>query len=112
MKELDYCLKHKLSRSAKDDMLQLIWIINLYSELPVSWKTFERKNSVNTSDFKYLECKVPNPEDWELDKWTYPVPLTDIIIFVRDPIEITALQLVDPVLQFKWSDHISYNAFI
>ena len=112
MKVMEYCLKHKLSRSAKDDMLQLIRTINPNSKLPVSWKTFERKNAESTSDFKYLEIKIPYPEEWQLNKWTYPVPLEDIIIFVRDPIEIISLQLVDPVLQFMWSDHISYIAFI
>ena len=33
-------------------------------------------------------------------------------MLVRDPIKIIALQLVDPVLQFKRSDHTAFNAFI
>ena len=40
------------------------------------------------------------------------MPLEELVVLVRDPIELISYQLIDPVLQFKWKDHISYNAFV
>ena len=112
LKVLEYGLKYKLSRSAKDDMLKLMKVINPNINLPSAWKTMERKNAVNTSNLKYLEKVIPYPAEWQLELWSYPVPLEELIILVRDPIELISYQLVDPVLQFQWKNHISYNAFV
>ena len=109
---LEYGLKNKLRRSAKDDMLKLMKDINPNCSLPLSWRTMERKKLNNTSDLKYLEKVIPYPTEWQLEKWSYPVPLEELVILVRDPVELLSYQLIDPVLQFQWKEHISYNAFV
>ena len=59
-----------------------------------------------------MEKIIPYPIEWQLEKLSYPVPLEELVILVRDPIELISYQLVDPVLQFQWKEHIAYDAFV
>ena len=110
-----------ISRNHGDDLLQLIQDIvassfpnvEIPKHIPKSWKSVTRAIDKQASYYTCHEIKIPFPEHWEMNKWNCnnaPTP-EEVVIRIRDPMELIADQCVDPIIHFLWKDHININCY-
>ena len=107
-----------LSRSNGDELLKLIRFIapenvrtNL--EIPLSWKTINRTINEQTKFYNCHKVTIPFPAFWEMDKWvsnngTRP---EEVVIRVRDLLQLVSEQLVNPIIQMLWKEHVKLNVY-
>jgi hypothetical protein len=105
-----------MSRANGDKFLQLIRSFSPSSHelfLPTSWKSVTRAIGEQT---KYYNCHmetIPFPSHWEMDKWDSkngPCP-ENVVIRVRDPLELVADQCVNPIIHFLWKEYVHINCY-
>ena len=56
---------------------------------------------------------IPFPSHWEMDKWDSkngPCP-ENVVIRVRDPLELIADQCVNPIIHFLWKEYVHINCY-
>jgi hypothetical protein len=111
LKLYEFGMQAKLSRNNGDALLNLIKMFNPQEKVPATWKTVTRNvRDKKVKEFKYTEKNVPWPVLWNMSNWKGKgnVP-EEIIIRVRDPLEMLAYQCIDPILQFGWKNQIRYS---
>ena len=110
-----------ISRNHGDDLLRLIKDILITSypnaelpkHIPKSWKTLTRAIDKQAPYYTCDEIKIPFPEHWEINKWhrSNGSPPEEVIIRIRDPLELIADQCVNPIIHFLWKDHVHINCY-
>ena len=110
-----------ISRNHGDDLLQLFKDIlkssfpnaDIPKYIPDSWKTVTRDINKQISFYTCDEIKIPFPEHWEMHKWkcNNSLPPEEVIIRIRDPMELIADQCVNPIIHFLWKDHVHISCY-
>lgn len=101
-----------LSRSSGNELLHLLSSSGV-KNVPSDWRTIGRylEKKVDFLKPSTLRSVVPWPEDWCMhlfDEAGQDAP-PEIELIARDPLELIALKLVDPTLQYLYKDDISYE---
>ena len=73
------------------------------------WKTIKRKINKLTSQFSFLEKSIHYPDEWLMNEWVSGTKPEELILTIRDPVEIISYILIDPILQFHFSQDLYYN---
>ena len=104
-----------LSRSNGDELLQLIQYFSPSPELclPKSWKSVTHAINEQT---KFYTCHMETisfPIHWEMEKWDSKNGICpeEVVIRVRDPLELIADQCVNPIIHFLWKAHVNINCY-
>ncbi len=105
-----------MSRAIGDEFLQIIRSFSSNSSdlcLPQSWKSVTRAISEQTKFYNCHMETIPFPSHWEMDKWDSkngPCP-ENVVIRVRDPLELIADQCVNPIIHFLWKEYVHINCY-
>ena len=77
------------------------------------WRTFERAVQRETDMYTTKEKVIPWPEYFRMNEWNHPNTSCpeNIVIRLRDPLELIADQCVSPFLHFLWKDHINMHCY-
>jgi len=106
--------KMKLSSSLGNELLEL-----MHDFRKLKFKGRIAKNWQSVLDYKakampheeVFTHTVPWPKYFNMDKWTFGRRPENVQIFVRDVVDIIALQLVNPELVFGYGRHIQFKPF-
>ena len=110
----DYWTKHRVSRSQRQEMIDLIRHVFLPNAKPD-----HIRKSVNGVKYKIEKClrtyvmhplQIKWPLGWKVDTMK-GMELSPIMIYMRDPMEVIAELLVNPKVMFKYRDHVKFDYF-
>jgi len=105
-----------MSRANGDEFLQIIRSFSSNSSdlcLPQSWKSDTRAISEQTKFYNCHMETIPFPIHWEMEKWDSkndPCP-ENVVIRVRDSLELIADQCVNPIIHFLWKEYVHINCY-
>ena len=77
------------------------------------WKTVERHMKDEIEIYTIKTKTIKWPEHFRMSEWNHPNTSCpeDVVIRLRDPLELIAEQCVSPFLQFLWKDHINIDCY-
>ena len=100
---------NRISTRGGNDLLFLVKEFQPFHKICRDWKTIKRKMNNLTSNFHYLKKIIPFPVEWKMDQWDQSARPEELVIYVRDPVEVISYYLTDPILQFYYSNEIFYD---
>jgi hypothetical protein len=100
---------NRITNRGGNDLLHLIKDFRPVHNICNDWKTIKRNIGKLTNKFSYLKKNIPFPSEWRMDLWDQSIPPEELVIFVRDAVEIISYLLTDPILQFYYSNDILYD---